>query len=91
MKVTRVGVDLAKDLFQVHGVDGQGKTVLRRKLRRSEMTTYFKKLPACMIGLEACASSHYWARILSEQGHTVKLIAPQFVKPLRQRQQERRQ
>ena len=81
MKVTRVGIDLAKEVFQVHGVDGQGKTVLRRRLRRSEMTTYFKQLPACLIGLEACASSHYWARLLSEQGHTVKLIAPQFVKP----------
>ena len=68
-------------VFQVHGVDGQGKTVLRRRLRRNEMTTYFKQLPACLIGLEACASSHHWARTLSEQGHTVKLIAPQFVKP----------
>ena len=55
MKVTRVGLDLAKGLFQVHGVDGQGKTVLRRKLRRSEMTTYFKQLPACLIGMGACA------------------------------------
>ena len=81
MKITRVGIDLAKELFQVHGVDGGDKAVVRRRLRRSEMTTYFKKLPPCLIGMEACASSHYWARILSEQGHTVKLIAPQFVKP----------
>ena len=81
MKVTRVGVDLAKDVFQIHGVDGQGKTVLRRKLRRSEMMKFFKELPACLIGLEACASSHHWARQLSALGHTVKLIAPQFVKP----------
>ena len=76
MKVTRVGIDLAKDVFQVHGVDGVGKAVVRRRLRRSEMAKYFKQLLPCLIGLEACASSHYWARILSEQGHTVKLIAP---------------
>ena len=81
MKVTRVGLDLAKELFQVHGVDSGDKAVVRRRLRRSEMTTYFKKLPPCLIGMEACASSHYWARTLSELGHTVKLIAPQFVKP----------
>ena len=81
MKVTRVGIDLAKELFQVHGVDGGDKAVVRRRLRRSEMTTYFKKLPPCLIGMEACASSHHWARLFSEQGHTVKLIAPQFVKP----------
>jgi len=81
MKVTRVGIDLAKDVFQIHGVDSQGKTVLRRKLRRSEMMKFFKERPACLIGLEACASSHHWARQLSELGHTVKLIAPQFVKP----------
>ena len=81
MKVTRVGLDLAKELFQVHGVDSGDKAVVRRRLRRSEMTSYFKKLPPCLIGMEACASSHYWARTLSELGHTVKLIAPQFVKP----------
>lgn len=81
MKVTRVGIDLAKEVFQIHGVDGHGKTHLRRKLRRSEMMKFFKDLPACLIGLEACASSHHWARWLSELGHTVKLIAPQFVKP----------
>ena len=76
MKVTRVGIDLAKDLFQVHGVDAGGMAVVRRRLRRSEMASYFKQLPACLIGMEACASSHHWARTLSEQGHTVKLIAP---------------
>ena len=81
MKITRVGLDLAKELFQVHGVDGCDKVVVRRRLRRSEMITYFKKLPSCLIGMEACASSHHWARTLSELGHTVKLIAPQFVKP----------
>lgn len=81
MKVTRVGIDLAKEVFQIHGVDGQGKTVLRRKLRRREMIKFFGELSANLIGLEACASAHHWARKLSELGHTVKLIAPQFVKP----------
>lgn len=81
MKITRVGIDLAKEVFQVHGVDAGGKTVVRRQLRRNQMASYFKALPGCLIGLEACASAHYWARLLSEQGHTVKLIAPQFVKP----------
>jgi transposase len=81
MKVTRVGIDLAKEVFQIHGVDSHGKTSLRRKLRRIEMIKFFKDLPACLIGMEACASSHHWARTLSELGHTVKLIAPQFVKP----------
>ena len=81
MKITRVGIDLAKELFQIHGVDSGGKAVVRRRLRRSEMMSYFKTLPPCLLGMEACASSHYWARKLSEQGHTVKLIAPQFVKP----------
>lgn len=81
MKVTRVDIDLAKEVFQIHGVDGHGKTLLRRKLRRSEMMKFFKEVSACLIGMEACASSHHWARRLSELGHTVKLIAPQFVKP----------
>ena len=80
MKVTRVGVDLAKDLFQVHGVDGQGKTVLRRKLRRSEMTTYFQKLPACMIGLQACEFLLYRAsiRLTSSKSSSTKRPAADF-------------
>jgi transposase len=81
MKVTRVGIDLAKNVFQIHGVDPQEKKALHRKLRRNEMLGFFKELPGCLIGMEACATSHYWARKLSELGHTVKLIAPQFVKP----------
>lgn len=81
MKITRIGLDLAKQVFQLHGVDGHEKVVLRRQLRRSQMLAFFEKLPPCLIGMEACASSHYWARTLSGYGHTVKLIAPQFVKP----------
>ena len=81
MKVTRIGIDLAKQVFQIHGVDERGRAVLRRRLRRAQVLEYFANLPACLIGMEACASSHYWARKLLALGHDVRLIAPQFVKP----------
>src|SRR5476649_2516357 len=81
MKITTTGIDLAKNVFQVHGVDAQGKAVLRKKLDRSKMTEYFANLPPCLIGMAACGSAHYWARKLAAMGHTVKLMAPQFVKP----------
>jgi transposase len=81
MNIKRIGIDLAKQVFQVHGVDHQEKPVLRKQLRRTQMLNYFAKLPPCLIGIEACSSSHYWARQLLKFGHTVKLIAPQFVKP----------
>src|SRR5699024_6165181 len=80
-EVTTVGIDLAKDVFQIHGVDKHGKTVIKKQLRRKQMAEFFANLPACRIGMEACASAHYWARKLSSFGHTVKLMAPQFVKP----------
>ena len=81
MKITRIGLDLAKNVFQVFGVDAQDKRVLSRQLKRKDMQAFFQALPACLIGMEACASAHYWAWVLTEMGHTVKLIAPQFVKP----------
>ena len=81
MKITRIGLDLAKNVFQVFGVDAHDKRVLSRQLKRKEMQAFFQALPACLIGMEACASAHYWAWVLTEMGHTVKLIAPQFVKP----------
>lgn len=81
MNIKRVGIDLAKQVFQLHGVDAQEKAVLRKQLRRAQMLDYFKKLPACLIGMEACSSAHYWGRELQRLGHTVKLMAPQFVKP----------
>jgi transposase len=81
MKISTIGIDLAKDIFQIHAVDQQGKVVQRKKLRRTEMAVYFSNLEPCLIGMEACASSHHWARKLSGMGHTVKLMAPQFVKP----------
>lgn len=81
MKITTVGIDLAKNVFQVHGADGRGKAVLRKQLRRDQVTAFFANLEPCLIGLEACGSAHHWARQLQTLGHTVKLIAPQFVKP----------
>src|SRR4030066_1612142 len=81
MKITTIGIDLAKEVFQIHGVDMHGKAVLRKQLRRSEMARFFANLDPCLVGMEACGSSHHWARKLGEFGHTVKLISPQFVKP----------
>lgn len=80
MKVKRIGIDLAKQVFQVHGVDGQERVVLKRQLRRVQMLAFFSKIEPCLIGMEACASAHYWARELMKLGHTVKLMAPQHVK-----------
>jgi transposase len=83
MKVTRLGIDLAKQVFQVHGVDCHDKVVIRKQLTRAKMRGFFAQLSPCLIGIEACASAHYWARELSQFGHTVRLIAPQFVRPYR--------
>lgn len=79
-EITTIGVDLAKSVFQLHGIDVAGKTVLRRQLRRSQMLEFFQKLPACLVGMEACASAHYWARELTELGHEVRLMQPSYVK-----------
>ncbi|MDL9998322.1 IS110 family transposase [Variovorax sp. J22P240] len=81
MKITTIGIDLAKNVFQVHGIDEHGKAVLRKQLRRDQMATFFVNLPPCVIGIEACSSAHHWARKLVAMGHTVRLMAPQFVKP----------
>jgi transposase len=81
MKVTAMGIDLAKNVFQVHGVDEQGKVVLRKQLRRSQMMVFFAQRTPCLVGMEACAGAHDWARRLINLGYTVKLMAPQFVKP----------
>jgi len=81
MKITTIGIDLAKALFQIHGVDEHGKVVLRTQLKRKDMAKYFANLEPCLIGMEACGSAHYWARKLEGYGHTIKLMAPQFVKP----------
>jgi transposase len=76
MKITTIGIDLAKEVLQIHGVDMHGKAVLRKQLRRSEMAKFFTNLEPCLIGMEACGSSHHWARKLGEFGHTVKLMSP---------------
>jgi transposase len=81
MKITTIGVDLAKAVFQIHGVDERGKVAARKQLKREEMSKYFANLEPCLIGMEACGSAHYWARKLESYGHMVKLMAPQFVKP----------
>lgn len=83
MKITTSGIDVAKSVFQVHGVDARGNVVVRRQIRRSQLLLFFSRLEPCLIGMEACATSHYWARKLSALGHTVRLMAPQFVKPYR--------
>lgn len=80
MKITTIGIDLAKEVFQIHGVDNHGKIVLRKQLRRNGMAN-FANLESCLIGMEACGSAHHWARKLGEFGHTVKLMPLQFVKP----------
>ena len=81
MKITTVGIDLAKNVIQVHGVDKRGKTVLKKSLKRMQALPFFANLPVCLIGMEACGSAHHWARKLQTLGHIVKLMAPQFVKP----------
>ena len=79
MKVTTVGIDLAKSVFQVHGVDERGKAVLRKKLKRVQVAKFFANMPACLVGMEACGGAHYWGRKLVGLCRTVKLMAPQFV------------
>jgi len=81
MNITRIGLDLAKNVFQVHGVGRDERPAVRRQLKRGQVRAYFERLPACLIGLEACAGAHYWARELGRLGHEVKLIPPQYVKP----------
>ena len=84
--VTTIGLDIAKSVFQVHGVDADGQTVIRRQLKRRYVLAFFQKLPPCLIGIEACASSHHWSRELQALGHTVGLMPPAYVKPYVKRQ-----
>ncbi|MBT3788613.1 MAG: IS110 family transposase [Rhodospirillaceae bacterium] len=80
-EVITIGVDLAKNIFQVHGIDAEGAVIFCRQLRRTQMLPFFKKQPPCLVGMEACATSHHWARQLIELGHEVKLMPPHYVKP----------
>ena len=84
--VTTIGLDIAKSVFQVHGIDAQGKVVIRRQLRRRYVLAFFQKLPPCLVGIEACASSHHWSRELQALGHTVRLMRAAYVKPYVERQ-----
>jgi transposase len=84
--ITTIGLDIAKSIFQVHGVDADGQVVIRRQLKRRYVLVFFQKLQPCLIGIEACASSHHWARELQALGHTVRLMPPAYVKPYVKRQ-----
>jgi transposase len=81
MQIVQIGLDLAKTVFQVHGVDDQGNAVLRKTLRRDAVPQFFAGLPPCVVGMEACSGSHYWAKVLGDLGHEIRLISPQFVTP----------
>ena len=79
--ITTIGLDIAKSVFQVHGVDADGQVVVRRQLKRRYVLAFFQKLPPCLVGIEACASAHHWSRELQALGHTAKLMPPAYVKP----------
>jgi transposase len=79
--ITTIGLDIAKSVFQVHGVDAVGQVVIRRRLKRRYVLAFFQKLPSCLVGMEACASAHHWSRELQALGHTVRLMPPAYVKP----------
>ena len=84
--VTTIGLDIAKSVFQVHGVDAEGKVLIRRQLKRRYVLAFFERLPPCLVGIEACATSHHWSRELMALGHTVRLMPPAYVKPYVKRQ-----
>ena len=84
--ITTIGLDIAKSVFQVHGIDAEGNVLIRRQLKRRYVLTFFQKLPSCLVGIEACASSHHWSRELKALGHTVRLMPPAYVKPYVKRQ-----
>ena len=81
MEITTIGLDLAKNVFQVHGINGAGEVAVRKALRRSQMRRFFEQLDPCLVGLEACGTSHYWAREITKLGHEVRLMPPAYVKP----------
>ena len=86
--ITTIGLDIAKSVFQVHGVDAEGHVVIRRQLKRRYVLAFFEKMPPCLVGIEACASSHHWSRELKALGHTVRLMPPAYVKPYVKRQND---
>ncbi|SDG43079.1 transposase [Bradyrhizobium sp. Rc2d] len=80
-KIITVGLDLAKSIFQVHGIAEDGEVLVRRTLRRSQVLPFFRGLPACLVGMEACASAHHWAREIAALGHSVRMMPPAYVSP----------
>src|SRR5665811_600602 len=84
--ITTIGLDIAKSVFQVHGVDAQGQVIIRRQLKRRYVLAFFQKLPPCLVGIEACATSHHWSREIKALGHNVRLMPPAYVKPYVKRQ-----
>ena len=84
--ITTIGLDIAKSVFQVHGVDAAGNVVVRRQLKRRNVLAFFQKMPLCLVGIEACATSHHWSREMTALGHTVRLMPPAYVKPYVKRQ-----
>ena len=81
MEISTIGLDLAKNIFQVHGINSQGEPIVRKALRRSQMLPFFAKIQPCLVGIEACGTSHHWARELIKLGHDVRLMPPAYVKP----------
>ncbi|HHX7304721.1 TPA: hypothetical protein ACVHUD_003639 [Legionella anisa] len=81
MNINVLGIDIAKNIFQLHGADKEGKKILKKRIERTSLTEYVANLPQCTIVMESCGGSNYWARVFQKQGHIVKLISPQFVKP----------
>jgi len=81
MTIKTLGIDIAKRVFQLHGLDVHGKTVLKKRVGRDQLLSVIANLPACLIGMEACGGAHYWARKFQSFGHEVKLMSPQYVKP----------
>lgn len=86
MNATTIGIDLAKSVFQVHGVDATGRVTVTKKLRRAEVIKFFQAIPVCLVGMEACATAHFWAREISALGHQVRLMPPSYVKAYLRRQ-----
>ena len=80
-KISTIGLDLAKNVFQLHGVDASGAVVLKKQLRRGALEKFFAQLPPCLVGMEACGSAHHWARVIGRYGHEVRLMPPAYVKP----------
>ena len=81
MEITTIGLDLAKNVFQVHAINGSGEVVVRKALRRAQVLRFFERLAPCLVGIEACGTSHYWAREIRRLGHEVRLMPPAYVKP----------